>query len=143
MTATDPRQTSKETYQARIQQLVDERGALARRDEALAREQGWLEQGLAIFHGGEPSSVVREPTLREAILMAFKAGDRATSWTPSEVVDVLERRGRLPSARSAPQMVRNHLRSMLEKGELIKEGGSSYRLAPDIRNTGLVPVEER
>jgi hypothetical protein len=141
MNQVDPRCITKETYEARIRQLVEERGDLARRDEALAREQGWLEQGLAIFHGGEPSSVVREPTLREAIVMALKAGSREKAWAPSEVVEALQRRGRLPSARSAPQMVRNRMRSMVEKDELLKEDDGTYRLAPDIRNTGLLRVE--
>jgi hypothetical protein len=141
MKQVDPRCITKETYEARIRQLVEERGDLACRDEALAREQGWLEQGLAIFHGGEPSSVVREPTLREAIVMAFKASSRQKAWAPSEVVEALQRRGRLPSARSAPQMVRNRMRSMVEKGELLRDDDGTYRLAPDIRNTGLLRVE--
>jgi hypothetical protein len=141
MNQIDPRQISKETYEARIRQVAEERGDLARRDDALAREQGWLEQGLAIFYGGEPSSVVREPTLREAIIMTLKAGDREKAWTPSEIVEALQRRGRLPSARSAPQMVRNRLRSMVEKDELLKEADGAYRLAQDIRTTGLLRVE--
>jgi hypothetical protein len=138
----DPRKIPKRVYETKIRELRDAREGLALKDRALASEQAWWQQGLDILlEGAAVGRTIRRPTLREAIVLVLKAEDRSKTWRPAEIIEALGRRGWLPEARSHAQMVRNRLYSMVEKGELRRDGEGNYSIAPDIRNTGLLLVE--
>jgi hypothetical protein len=82
------------------------------------------------------------PTIRQAIALVMNDSPSERLWRPAEVIEAIGRRGWLPSAKSATQMIRNRMLSMLERGELVKrDPGGYYQLAPEIRNTGLLRVD--
>jgi hypothetical protein len=132
----DLRDLPKDAYERMIKEIKVERQQLARKDGELAREQMWWEEGLRIFasqESDEPTPSTR--TLRERIVLVLLDGHRDRAWRPVEIIDALGERGWLPEAASAPQMVRNRIHSMVNRGELLKDALGHYSLAPDIWNT--------
>jgi hypothetical protein len=81
------------------------------------------------------------PTLRQAIVMVFRGGHRDQAWKPTQVIDALEQNGWLPEARSASQMVRNRMHSMVEREQLIRDALGNYSLPPAYWATGGLPPE--
>jgi transposase-like protein len=114
---------------------VSDRGNPLQEQDAVVRE---IVPPSEVFTGRGPAA----PNLRQAIAMAYMKAPLDTTWRPAELIDELDRLGWLPSARSASQMVRNRIRSMVERGELRQEKDGRYRLDPAIRNTGLMPPED-
>jgi hypothetical protein len=153
---TDPTQISQGSYESKIREIHERRQCLAQEDASLAREQQWLEEGLALFArpASEPENVQEiipprvvfenrrtKPTLRQAIVLVFKDAPPERAWKPSEVIEALEQRGWMPEARSGSQMVRNRLGSMIENGDLVRDALGNYSLDPAVRNTGLLRYE--
>ncbi len=147
---------SPEAFREELETVKDHRRALKARDHQLARHQSWLEQGieyadsrtLAGSHGGQPEKVVSpetifdasssKPTIRQAVVLVMIASPSERLWRPAEVINEIDHRGWLPKAKTARQMVRNRMLSMVEKGELVRrEPGRYYQLASDIRAAGL------
>jgi hypothetical protein len=136
-----------------------ERRELAAADGRLARRQAWIEQGIEYMSGGgtdgHVTASIREvvppaevfddggrPTVRQAIVMAMKDSAPERIWKPAEMIEELDRRGWMPEAKTAHQMIRNRMLAMVESGELVKrDPGGYYQLAGDVRNTGLLRVD--
>jgi hypothetical protein len=143
MDTIDPRRISRKQYEDKIEEVKAERARLSLMDQELVREQRWWEEGLRIFVGplDDASGEARESTLRERIVTLLWEGGQGRTWQTSEVIDGLARRGWLPKAPSAPQMVRNRLQSMAQKRELQRDATGAYRLAASIWDTGQFAVE--
>jgi hypothetical protein len=69
-------------------------------------------------------------TLRQSILTVM-ATEPGRAWKPAEVIEALERQGRMPTAKSGAQMVRNRLLAMTEgdNPDLTRDGDGYYQLA--------------
>lgn len=81
----------------------------------------WRDEGL----DDEMPVTPQSPTLRQAIaLVVVEAAPEALQ--PREIMNALESRSWLPSARSADQMVRNRLKSMVAAGELSRDDRGRY-----------------
>lgn len=142
-----------------LAEVEAERRELAAADGRLTRRQAWIEQGIEYMAGAEmdgrvtasihevvpPAEVFDaggRPTIRQAIVMTMKDSAPERIWKPAEVIEELDRRGWLPEAKTAHQMIRNRMLAMVESGELVKrEPGGYYQLAEDVRNTGLLRVD--
>ncbi|HEX4436099.1 MAG TPA: hypothetical protein VH061_04815 [Solirubrobacteraceae bacterium] len=143
-------------FREELDEIELKRRELREQDQRLARRADWLRQGLEYEDGPGGEGSVQEvvpppavfasgktrPTIRQAIVLAMLAFPPERVWRPAEVIEELDRRGWLPAAKSSHQMIRNRMLSMVERGELLKrDPGGFYKLADDIRNTGLMPVE--
>jgi len=150
----DRAQIPTEAFREELEEIVLRRRKLHAEDNRLSRRANWLRQGIEYAEGEAQNGTVREaptpvadgrirPTIRQAIVLAMKAFQAERVWRPAEVIAELDARGWLPEAKSAHQMVRNRMLSMVERGELEKrDPGGYYKLADDIRNTGLLLIDD-
>jgi hypothetical protein len=146
-----------EAFRKELEAVKDARRELKGRDNQLARRQSWLEQGIEYTETAAPAEpgngttrrtvppemifeeTKTKPTVRQAVALVMIASQPERLWRPAEVIEEIDRQGWLPRAKTAHQMVRNRMISMLDRGELVKrDPGGYYQLAPEIRNTGLI-----
>ncbi|MGO9487920.1 MAG: hypothetical protein ACLQBB_02690, partial [Solirubrobacteraceae bacterium] len=128
----DPRKLPRSFYDRKIKELRDEHRRLTEAANEVNEEIKWWVAGRDQFAPGSegagqpaldgldvPEPPVEEPpSLRAKIRFVVQQGDR---MKPAEVIEALRDRGWMPTAKTAPQMIRNRMLSMLDDDELVRD----------------------
>ena len=134
----DPRALPRSFYDKKIRELVARHVGLTAAAKEVKAEIDWWEAGRERFAADdegpdqerlvEVDEVGPEPepeNLRAKITFVTRQGHGPMK--PAAVIDALAERGWMPTAKTAPQMIRNRMLSMLDEGELERDEEGRYR----------------